>query len=200
MFMVPSPGIDGFFGHGSTRCDASAGRAPAWTRALPGKAYTKNPAPANKPIRLSPKRTRPRAIPQPCCEGLANSDARGVPPTDAPQRVVPSLADDGFERLAALVLHHHVAGVVQLEEIEHRYDERIAESGENLALFQKSLASPHEGFGFILRRRADTAVVIPDRKLLRKVLFDGDGATQIGIGCEIGYPESPGTENAFYFV
>jgi hypothetical protein len=115
-------------------------------------------------------------------------------------RQAASLTDDGLERLATLVLHHHIAGVVQLEEIEHRYNERIAESGENLTLFQKSLATPDEGLGFILRGRVDTPIVIPGRKLLRKVLFDGNGAIQIGIGCEIGYPESPGTENAFYLV
>ena len=115
-------------------------------------------------------------------------------------RQAASFADDGLQRLAALVLHHHVAGVVQLEEIQHRYDVGIAEAGQDLAFFEKSLAAPDKGFGFCLRSGVDAAVVIPASQLLREVLLYGNRAIQIRIGREIGNSESASAENAFYSV
>ena len=109
-------------------------------------------------------------------------------------------ADDGFQRLAALVLHHHVAGVVQLEEIEHGDDERVAEAREDLTLFQEPFAAPYESLGLLFRGGLNVAIVIPVRELLREVLFDGNRAIQIRVGRKIGYAETASAENALYFV
>ena len=52
-----------------------------------------------------------------------------------------ALPAERLERLAALVLEHHVRGLVRLEEARHAHDVRMAEGGER-ARFQEEAVQP----------------------------------------------------------
>ena len=47
-----------------------------------------------------------------------------------------------LERLAALVVHHHVRGAIRLEIADHAHDVRVAELGERARFLQEAVKPP----------------------------------------------------------
>jgi hypothetical protein len=82
------------------------------------------------------------------------------------------------ERLALLVVHHHVAGTVRLEGAVHAHDVGMAELLEPARLLEEALEPPLVVVPVPGGERRDAAVERTQRKLHGQVFLDRDGCAR----------------------
>lgn len=112
-----------------------------------------------------------------------------------PRRVL----QHGLQRLAALVIHHHVGGAVRLEVAQHAHDVRMLEPGERARLLQEALESPAV-VGFALgaewhHRACRSATLYARRELAGQVLLDRDRLLKVRIPSEVSDAEAADAEH-----
>ncbi|MNC89132.1 hypothetical protein D3C83_50310 [compost metagenome] len=102
-------------------------------------------------------------------------------------------SDPVRQRLSLDELHHHVAGVIRLEEAHHAHDVGMAERRERLGLGHEALQAPLERFGRVLRPGLHRAVLAARGEVARQVLLQRNLETEVAVGGKISQAEAAGT-------
>ncbi len=102
-----------------------------------------------------------------------------------------ALLAPGLERLAALVLQHHVRGLVRLEEPRHAHDVRMAEGGERARFHEEAVQPVLVEVLVLVGARRDRVVGGAVGEVLRQVFLDDHLGIEVHVGRGIGDAESP---------
>ena len=97
--------------------------------------------------------------------------------------------------LAALVLEHHVGGVVGLEEAGHAHDVGVAEGSQRARLHQEVLEATQVEVETACAAGADALVLEAIGDLRRQVFLDRHPRMQVNVRCQVGDAEAALSEN-----
>ena len=103
---------------------------------------------------------------------------------------VRALLAPGLERLAALVLEHHVRGLVRLEEARHAHDVRVPEGGERARLDEEAVEAALVEVLVVVGARRDRVVDGAVGEVLGQVLLDDHLGVEVHVGGGVGDAEA----------
>ncbi len=95
-----------------------------------------------------------------------------------------------LERLAALVLEHHVRRAIRLEEAHHADDVGVAEGGEGARLHEEAVQPREVEVLVLVGARRDGVVGRAVGELLGQVLLDHHLRVEVGVGGRVDDPEA----------